>query len=438
MAEQSKGGFMNWYFSANLLGRIMAGLLLGAGVGLFLAYSPSMAAPFIAYTKFFGDVFINLLKMIVVPTIFLSLITGASSITPQQLGRVGLKTLCYYMITSVIAIGIALLLANVFQPGAGLGITGASGVAGKTAASLSFSKVLLDIIPTNPVSSLAKGDVLPIIFFALIFGIGLSILRDSTDGVIKRQADTLFDGITIAAETMYIIVRGIMQYAPIGVFVLISIVFAQQGPKVIGPLVFLTFVVYLGLVLHLVIGYGGALAVFKMSLLKFVKGGNEAMLTAFVTRSSNATLPISMRVAEENLGVPRSISSFALPIGATVNMDGTAIYLAICTMFIGNAIGQPLGMDKQFVIMIVATLASIGAAGVPGAGALMMLMVLETVGLKVEAGSAVAACYAMILGMDALFDMGRTGMNVTGDIVGVCVVAKMEGEMDENAPAWKS
>ena len=422
----------SWYFRINLLVRIMSALVLGIIVGLYLAYNPGLAKPFIAYTKFFGDLFINLLKMIIVPTIFLSLIGGASSITPTQLGRVGVKTLLYYFVTSIIAIGIALLLANLLQPGLGLNITGAASVAGRAAKTPGFGEVLMAIIPQNPVASLAKGDVLPIIFFALSFGIALSFLRDHSDGTIKRQADTLFDAISVAAEAMYVVVRGIMQYAPIGVFVLISIVFAQQGAKVVGPLVFLTFVVYLGLVLHLVIGYGGALLVFKMSFFKFLRGANEAMLTAFCTRSSNATLPISMRVADEKLGVPRGISSFALPIGATVNMDGTAIYLAVCTMFIGNAVGKPLTMDQQFMVMLTATLAAIGAAGVPGAGALMMLMVLETVGLPVEAGSAVAACYAMILGMDALFDMGRTGMNVTGDIVGVCVVAKVEGELDES------
>jgi Na+/H+-dicarboxylate symporter len=187
---------------------------------------------------------------------------------------------------------------------------------------------------------------------------------------------------------------------------------------------------YAGFIAHLFIGYGGLLALFKLNILTFIKGAREASVTAFVTRSSSATLPITMRVTEENLGAPRSISSFALPIGATVNMDGTAIYLSICAIFIGNAVGQPLGFEQQLTLMLLATLASIGAAGVPGAGALMMLMVLEATGLPVTAGSAVAATYAMILGIDALFDMGRTGMNVTGDIAGVVIVSKSEGELD--------
>lgn len=410
----------------------MGGLILGAVVGIIMAFSasPETVGSFVAYTKFFGDLFVNLLKMIVVPVIFFSLIAGAASITPAQLGRVGVKTVLYYMITSVISIAIGLVIALMLDPGTGLGITGAEGAAGKPSTAPPLSDVLLGIVPTNVVSSLAKGDVLPIIFFALTFGIALAILRDSKDEQVSKYATILYNIVATIAETMYLIVRGIMQYAPIGVFVLISIVFAQQGPKVIGPLVFLTLCVYLGLVIHLLAGYGAILGVFKLSIFNFLKRGNEAPVMAFVTRSSSATLPVTMRVCEEKLGVPRSISSFALPIGATVNMDGTAIYLAVCAVFIGNAVGAPLGFDQLVTLTVVATLAAIGAAGVPGAGAIMMLMVLEAIGLPVETGSAVAVTYAMILGMDALFDMGRTCLNVTGDMIGVIAVAKSEGQLD--------
>ena len=421
---------MHWYFQSNLLLRIMAGLILGAAVGIALGFAPEAAAVFVKYTKFFGDVFIRLLRMIVVPVIFFSLITGAASITPHQLGRVGLKTLLFYLATSAISIGIALLLANLLQPGTGLGLVGDAAIQGKEAAAPELSKVLLNIVPMNPVESLAKGEVLPIIFFALVFGISLSVLRDSGEERISRNADNLFHICSAIAETMYKLVGGIMQYAPIGVFVLISIVFAQQGPKVIGPLVFVTFVFFLGLILHLLVGYGGILALFRLNVFKFLRRAEEASITAFVTRSSNATLPISMRISEEKLGVPRPIASFALPVGATVNMDGTSVYLAVGAIFIGNAVGMPLGFDQQLTLLIVGTLAAIGSAGVPGAGAIMMLMVLEAVGLKVEAGTAVAAGYAMILGIDAIFDMGRTCLNVTGDLVGVVVVAQSEHQLD--------
>jgi Na+/H+-dicarboxylate symporter len=293
-----------------------------------------------------------------------------------------------------------------------------------------LADVFLNIVPSNPVDALAKGQVLPIIFFALCFGIGLAYLRHSTDAALAKAGDTLFTVVTAAAETMYKIVGGVMQYAPIGVFFLIAGVFATQGPKVLGPVVTILFLAYLAYVLHVVIGFGGALKLFGLSFVKFLRGAQEAMITAFVTRSSNATLPITLRVSEENLGIPRSIAAFTLPIGATINMDGTAIYLAIGSMFIGFAVGQPLGMDQQLIVLVTATLGAVGAAGVPGAGAIMMLMVLESVGLKVEAGTAVAAAYALMLGIDALFDMGRTCLNVTGDIVAAAVVAKHEKALD--------
>ncbi len=290
-------------------------------------------------------------------------------------------------------------------------------------------------MPTNPIDSLAKGDVLPIIFFAVVFGIALSYVKGSENKTLARAGAGLLDVVNAGAETMFKVVTGIMQYAPIGVFVLIAQVFAQQGPKAIGPLLVVTLTVYLGLLVHLVGVYGGFLAIWRLGFFKFLKGANEAMVTAFVTRSSSGTLPITMRCAEENLGIPRSICSFTLPLGATINMDGSAIYLGICAMFIGNAIGQPLTLSQQGMVVLTATLASIGTAGVPGAAAIMLLMVLESIGLKVTEGSAVAAAYAMILGIDALLDMGRTCLNVTGDIAGSAIVAKSEKELDMTK--WK-
>jgi len=369
--------------------------------------------------------------MIVVPVIFFSLVSGAASIAPGRLGRVGVKIVLYYLVTSFIAVVIRLLFANILQPGAGFGIVGDAAVKGKAAEAPTLIQILLNIVPTNPIDSLAKGDVLPIIFFAVVFGIALSYVKDSPNAKVAQGAGLLFDVSNAAAETMYKVVGGIMQYAPIGVFVLIASVFAQQGPKALGPLFMVTLTVYVGLILHFIISYGGFLSVSKLGLFKFIKGANEAMITAFVTRSSSGTLPVTLRVSEEKLGVPRSISSFTLPLGATINMDGTAIYLGVCAMFIGYATGNPLSFNQQATVVITATLASIGTAGVPGAGAIMLLMVLESIGLKVTEGSAVAAAYAMILGIDALLDMGRTWLNVTGDMVGSAIVAKSEKELNE-------
>ena len=422
---------LSWYFKPNLLSRILIGLVLGAVVGIALGYgSPEAVKAFVDNTKFFGDLFIRLLKMIVVPVILFSLIAGAASIAPSRLGRVGVKIMVYYLATSALAVAIGLAFANVFQPGAGMGIVGDAAVQGKAAESPTMSQILLNIVPTNPAESLAKGDVLPIIFFAVLFGLAIAYVKDSKDPVVAKGADSLFQLVNAAAETMYKIVRGIMEYAPIGVFFLIAMVFAQQGAKALGPLLFVTLTVYVGLLVHLVISYGGIMAVAGLGFFKFLKGANEAMITAFVTRSSGGTLPVTMRCSEEKLGIPRNICSFTLPLGATINMDGTAIYLGVCAMFIGYATGNPLTMDQQVTVIITATLASIGTAGVPGAGAIMLLMVLESIGMKVEAGSAIAAAYAMILGIDALLDMGRTCLNVGGDIAGSAVVAKSEGELE--------
>ena len=422
---------LSWYFKSNLLSRILIGLVAGAVVGIALGYgSPDTVKAFVDNTKFFGDIFIRLLKMIVVPVILFSLIAGAASIAPSRLGRVGVKILAFYLATSALAVTIGLVFANIFQPGAGMGIVGDAAVQGKVAESPTISQILLNIVPTNPAESLAKGDVLPIIFFAVLFGLAIAYVKDSKDATVAKGADTLFQLVNAGAETMYKIVRGIMEYAPIGVFFLIAMVFAQQGAKALGPLLFVTLTVYVGLLVHLVISYGGIMAVAGLGFGKFLKGANEAMITAFVTRSSGGTLPVTMRCSEEKLGIPRSVCSFTLPLGATINMDGTAIYLGVCAMFIGYATGNPLTMDQQLTVVITATLASIGTAGVPGAGAIMLLMVLESIGLKVEAGSAVAAAYAMILGIDALLDMGRTCLNVGGDMAGSAVVAKSEQELD--------
>ncbi len=422
---------LSWYFKPNLLSRILIGLVLGAVVGIVLGYgSPETVKAFVDNTKFFGDLFIRLLKMIVVPVILFSLIAGAASIAPSRLGRVGVKIMVYYLATSALAVAIGLAFANVFQPGAGMGIVGDAAVQGKEAAAPTISQILLNIVPTNPAESLAKGDVLPIIFFAVLFGLAIAYVKDSKDAAVAKGADTLFNVVNAAAETMYKIVRGIMEYAPIGVFFLIAMVFAQQGAKALGPLLFVTLTVYVGLLVHLVISYGGIMAVAGLGFGKFLKGANEAMITAFVTRSSGGTLPVTMRCSEEKLGIPRNICSFTLPLGATINMDGTAIYLGVCAMFIGYATGNPLTMDQQLTVVITATLASIGTAGVPGAGAIMLLMVLESIGMKVEAGSAIAAAYAMILGIDALLDMGRTCLNVGGDMAGSAIVAKSEGELE--------
>ncbi len=420
---EGKKGIMDWYFKSNLLIRILIGLVLGAVVGI-------IAGPSIAWINPLGDLFVRLLKMIVMPVILFSLVVGSASISPARLGRVGIKIIIFYMLTSAFAVAAGLLAGNIFRPGLGMALGGAAEAAGRELVRPSLIDTLLNIVPKNPFSAIAGGAVLPTIFFAIIFGIGLSYLKISKNERIKKAGNAVFDFFDGAAEVMYLVVRWVLQYAPIGVFALIAVVFGKQGAKAVGPLGMVTLAVYTALILHVVVIYGGLLSIFKINFFKFLAGAKEAMLTAFVTRSSSGTLPVTMRCAEENLGVSRNIFSFTLPLGATINMDGTAIYQGVCAIFIGFAIGMPLSFNQQLIVIITAVLASIGTAGVPGAGAIMLLLVLDSVGLPVEAGTPVAAAYAMILGIDAILDMGRTAVNVTEDLGCTTIVAKTEKELE--------
>lgn len=418
------------YFKFNLLIKILVGLVLGAIAGLIFQNSTGM----IEFLTPFGDLFIRLLKMIMVPVIACTLIVGASTIAPSHLGRIGGKLVLFYMVTSVFAIIIGLAVGMVFQPGTGLELAAVEGKA-RAAESPSITTILLNIVPTNPMNSLSEGQVLPIIFFCLLFGIALAFGRDSEDESVRKSSDAVFYFIDGVSHAMFKIVRWVMQYAPFGVFALIFIVFSKNGATAFGPLATVTASVYVGLILQVVIVYFGVCLAMRLSPWKFLVKVRHPMVTAFVTRSSGATLPVSIDAAER-MGVPKSVYGFGLPVGSTINMDGTTIYLGVCAIFIANAVGLPLDFSQQVTIVLTAVLASIGTAGVPGAGAIMLLMVLESVGLKVEAGSAVAVAYGMILGIDALLDMGRTSMNVVGDMSGILAIAKSENELDMDK--WES
>jgi len=422
LSNERKGMF-DWYFKSNLLVRILIGLVLGGIVGL-------VAGESILWVEPFGNLFVRLLKMIVMPLILTTLVIGAAGISPAELGKVGIKIVVYYLITSAFAVAVGLLMGNIFKPGLGLDLGAVGEAAGRALERPSVVNTFLNIIPTNPFEALTTGAVLPTIFFAVIFGIGVSYLKISSNERIRNAGEIIYNVFDGAAEVMYIIVKWVLQYAPIGVFALIAVVFAKQGSKVVGPLGVVTLACFLGYIIHVIVVYGGLLTLNRLSFVKFLRGARDAMVTAFVTRSSSGTLPVTMRNAEENLGIPRSIYSFTLPIGATINMDGTAIYQGVCALFIGFAVGMPLTLPQQLTVILTAVLASIGTAGVPGAGAIMLLMVLETVGLPLHEGSPIAAAYAMILGIDAILDMGRTCINVTGDLTGTALVAKSEKMID--------
>lgn len=422
MSEKKKH-FLSWYFDFNLLYRILIGLIIGAALGVFLQaqFKGDELNKILTWVQPFGDLFVRLLKMIMMPIILSTMIVGSSSVSPANLGKVGIRIIILYLVTSAIAVAIGLCLGGVFQPRAEL--TNVAEAAAKASNAPTVVQTLLAIVPTSFADALVKETILAVIFFSLVFGISLSYLRVSKDERVKHAADTLFHVFEAIAEVMMFIVRGIMEYAPIGVLSLVATVFAKNGPQVIGALGVVTAAAFIGYALHIIIVYLGMIKLSGLKVGRYLREARLPFFTGLVTRSSNGTLPTTIQAAH-NLGVPKEVYSFSLPLGATINMDGTAIYQGVCVTFIALSVGTQLTLDQMGIIVLTATLASVGTAGVPGAGAIMLLMVLESIGLPVTAGSAVAGAYAMILGIDAILDMGRTALNVTGDLTCTTVVAK--------------
>jgi Na+/H+-dicarboxylate symporter len=418
----------SWYFDVNLLYRILIGLVLGVILGLVFKEK-------ILWIQPLGDLFVRLLKMIMMPIIVSTLIVGASSVSPANLGKVGIRVIALYLFTSAAAVVIGLAMVVVFRPSAELANV-ATDAAARTAEAPKLSQTLLAIVPTSVMQALVNEVVLAVIFAALVMGIAISYLRVSGDERKEKAAGVLYNFFDGVAEMMMLIIKGIMQYAPIGVLSLVSVVFATNGPKVVGSLGIVTAACFMGYAIHIILVYFGLVKIVaKLPVRRYFRDAKDPFITAFVTRSSNGTLPVTMESAE-NLGIPKDIYSFSLPLGATINMDGTAIYQGVCATFIALSVwGHGFNVSQMGIIVVTATLASIGTAGVPGAGAIMLLLVLDAVGLPVTAGSVVAGAYAMILGIDALLDMGRTALNVTGDLSCTTVVAKSMNELD--LKKWK-
>ncbi|MDM8535013.1 dicarboxylate/amino acid:cation symporter [Clostridiaceae bacterium HSG29] len=393
--------------------KIFIGLISGIIVGMFLQGAPDIAQN---YIKPFGTLFINMIKMIIVPLVFSSLVVGAASIgDPKSLGRIGGKTLVYYLVTTAIAVTIGLALAMILKPGAGLIIP--VGDAAKSVETPSIINTLLNIIPRNPLKGLVDGNILQVIAFALFLGIGCTVLPEEKSAPFVNFFDSL-------AEIMYKITAFIMEVAPYGVFALIVPVVSQYGLDVLKPLSMVILAVYIGCILHAIITYSTAVKIFaKISPLKFFKGIAPAAVTAFSTTSSSGTLPVTIRSVRENLGVSEKISSFVLPLGATINMDGTALYQGVCALFLAQVYGIDLSVGQMMTIILTATLGSIGTAGVPGAGLIMLTLVLQSVGLPLEG-------LVLIAGIDRILDMARTSVNVIGDASCAIVIAATEGELE--------
>lgn len=363
-----------------------------------------------------GKMFLNAIKMLVAPLVLCSLITGAASIGDiKKLGRVGGKVMAFYLLTTALAISLALLFANIFDPGIGVNLQ-APTADYKAAEAPFIMDMFVNMIPTNPFESLVKGEMLQIIFFAILFGVSLTLVGES--------AKPLLNVISQANDVLLKIITLIMLTAPIGVFALISNVIMFQGVSVLLPLLKYGFTIVFVLIIQMVVVYGGSLKLLgKVNPIKFFKKFWPVMVVAFSTSSSNATIPVNMETCEKKLGIPNSIVSFTIPLGATVNMDGTAIMQGVATIFIAQIYGMNLTVQQMLMVILTATLASIGTAGVPGVGIIMLSMVLIQVGVPV-------AGIPLILSIDRILDMMRTAVNITGDAAASVIVANSEKELD--------
>ncbi|KKE80473.1 dicarboxylate/amino acid:cation symporter [Bacilli bacterium] len=398
----------------SLTKKILIALVLGVVTGIILTFVPE--AVFSKLDTYLltpvGQIFINLIMMLVVPIVFVSIVLGTAGLgEPAKLGRIGIQTITFFLVTTAIALCISLALAFAIKPGTE-GVFDVSIADYEVNEAPPIMETLVNIIPTNPVSSMAAGDMLQIIAFAIFVGIALAILGDKTSGIHR-----LFNQ---ANEVLMYLVNVIMKAAPYGAFALIASAIGGAGLDAIGSMGAYMGTVILGLFIHAAVTYTIAIWFLgRGNPITFYKGFFPAMSVAFSTASSNATLPISMKAAQENLGVSKSISSFVQPLGATVNMDGTAIMQATAAVFISQVYAIPLDFTDIILIIITATLASIGTAGVPGVGLIMLAMVLTQVGLPVEG-------IALIIGIDRLLDMLRTSLNITGDAVCAYIISENE------------
>lgn len=410
----------------SLTKKIIIALFLGIVVGLgFNLLAPEAFAPLDAYALTpLGQLFLKLITMLVVPLVFFSIVLGTAGIgDPKKLGRIGSKTIGYYIITTAIALVIGLTVAFILQPGQP-GLMGDEQQEYSAQEAPPVMETLLNIIPKNPIEAMATGEMLQIIAFAIFIGFALAKLGDKTGGVLKLMEQ--------GNEIMMYLVTIAMKLAPIGAFALIASALGKLGLDALGSMFMYVVAVALALLIHAVITYGGLISLLaKQNPIQFFKGFFPAMTVAFSTSSSNATLPVSMKTAQENLGVSKQVSSFVQPLGATINMDGTAIMQAVATVFIAQVFAVQLSMGDLVTVILTATLASIGTAGVPGVGMIMLAMVLQSVGLPVEG-------IALVLAVDRILDMLRTAVNITGDASAAVIVDRTEQKHLEKMASSKT
>ena len=401
------------WFAIALWKRILLALVLGVIVGMI--WGPGAST-----ISWLGDLFVRLIRMVVVPLVFVTLVSGVVAMgDPAKLGSLGAKTLAVYMLTTLAAIVIGLVLAAVLQPGVGVDLSAAAPTAVQEA--IPLSERLLSIVPSNPIAALAEGNILAIIFFALL--VGVSVLTIGEKG--KPVAD-LMDS---SSEMMLRITHWVMEVAPFGVFALIAAVAGTQGVAALLDVLTLALAVVLACLIHVIVVHGIGIVKLTLGLspVKFFKGARDALLVAFSTSSSSATLPVSMSVAEDNLGIKPVVASTVLPLGATINMDGTTLYVGIVSVFAAQAFGIDLSLADYAIVAGSTTLVSIGTAAVPGASPFLMAAVMGAIGITPEQ---IAIVIGFILPFDRPLDMLRTSVNICGDLSVATAVANWEGEFD--------
>ena len=398
----------------SLAAQIFIGLFLGIIAGfIFLAAGKAEWA--VAYVKPFGTIFLNLIKFIVVPIVLCSIIGGVISMKDiRKVGSIGWKTVVYYLFTTAFAVIIGLIFANLFK--GTFQVLQTSDLEYEVAQTTNFMDTLVNIFPSNIIQPLANASMLQVIVIALFFGFGIILAGEKGEPLAKV--------IVSLSDVSMIIMELILKLSPIGVFCLITPVVAENGAKILGSLAMVLLTAYISYVVHAVVVYSASVKTMAgLSPVKFFKGMAPAMAMAFSSASSVGTLPLNLECAEK-LGAKRDIASFVLPLGATINMDGTAIYQGVCAVFIATCFGIDLTLTEMMTIVLTATLASIGTAGVPGSGMIMLAMVLQSVGLPVEG-------IALVAGVARIFDMGRTVVNITGDSACAVVVSSLEDRKQE-------
>lgn len=408
----------------SLTAKVLLGMGLGIAVGLVINLT-GLNAPGTFINEYIvngvflvvGKMFVNALKMLVVPLVMFSLICGVVGIGDiRVLGRVGGKSFALYMMTTAIAIATAIVIASTFGIGKGMNQTSESTFEGSESPPL--SQVLIDIIPSNPFQSMANGDMLPVIFFSILFGISMLLVGKKISGFVQF--------VEVANEIMMKMVNIVMAVAPYAVFALIAKAVADLGLDLLASLAGYVAVLVGALMFHLFVTLMVVLKVFSgLNPITFLKKIRNVQVFAFSTASSNATIPVTMRTVTERMGVNNSVASFSVPFGATINMDGTAIMQGVATVFIANVYGVELGIAGYLTVILMSVLASVGTAGVPGVGLIMLSMVFAQVGLPIEG-------IGLVLGVDRLMDMIRTAVNVSGDATVSCIVAKSEGKLDQS------